>query len=79
MNGPARARDRYPVMYASKGMYLAKTKQREPIVRRQLPMILQTCGPWVSRIVPMGSAARLAATAAVVNIRFKLGCQCDRY
>jgi hypothetical protein len=72
MKGPPSDRKRYPGIYASKGRLAAKLSSKAPKMRHMLPMIPQTRGPYLSRIVPTGKADTLVATAAIVNMRFRL-------
>lgn len=72
MNGPPKDKKRYPGMYPSKPMLLESPKSIAPRERKPLPIIPHTRGPYVSRIVPIGRADTLVATAAMVNIRLRL-------
>lgn len=71
-NGPPSARRRYPGIYPSKGRCAANPNRRAPAARKILPMILLIRGPKVSSIVPTGRAQTFVATAAIVNMRFRL-------
>lgn len=72
MNGPPRDNSRYPGMYPSNERLLANANRVAPAARQKLPIIPATRGPYVSKIVPMGKAETLVATAAMVNIKFSL-------
>lgn len=70
-NGPPSARKRYPGIYPSKGNCHANAKKSAPIANKKLPRIPQTRGPKLSKMAPIGRAATLVPTAAIVNIRLR--------
>ena len=49
------------------------------MARQMLPMMPQTRGPYLSRMVPTGRAATLVETAAIVNIKFSLSTALAQY
>lgn len=65
-------RRKYPHIYPSYCKRCAYAIERLPIARRRHPVILVARGPNASRIAPTGRAETLAATAAMVNMRFNL-------